>query len=89
MVDWSDSGFLQALLISIIGVSISVWWLYTRIMSKIEEAASVVELCQMEMTGSIDSAKNSPLAGQPWRTPLMIITISSLLVLKQTVARLL
>ena len=37
MVDWSDSGFLQALLISIIGVSISVWWLYTRIMSKIEE----------------------------------------------------
>ena len=37
MVDWSDSGFLQALLISIIGVCISVWWLYTRIMSKIEE----------------------------------------------------
>ena len=37
MVDWSDSGFLQALLISIIGVSISVWWLYTRIMSKIVE----------------------------------------------------
>ena len=37
MVDWSDSGFLQALLISVIGVSISIWWLYTRIMSKIEE----------------------------------------------------
>tara|TARA_Y100001970_G_scaffold46311_1_gene58246 strand:- start:2522 stop:2686 length:165 start_codon:yes stop_codon:yes gene_type:complete len=37
MVDWTDTGFLQALLISIIGISISVWWLSTRILSKIEE----------------------------------------------------
>tara|TARA_Y100001970_G_scaffold287137_1_gene411038 strand:- start:3808 stop:3972 length:165 start_codon:yes stop_codon:yes gene_type:complete len=37
MVDWTDPEFLQALLISILGISISVWWLSTRILSKIEE----------------------------------------------------
>lgn len=34
---WSDLGFFQALIISILGLSIGSWWLYSRIVSKVRE----------------------------------------------------
>jgi len=34
---WSDLGFFQSLVISILGLSIGSWWLYSRIASKVRE----------------------------------------------------
>tara|TARA_B100000929_G_scaffold135543_1_gene107306 strand:- start:84 stop:251 length:168 start_codon:yes stop_codon:yes gene_type:complete len=37
MVDWSDSEFQKSLVISIIGLSVGVWWISSRIRAKLME----------------------------------------------------
>ncbi|MEE2625005.1 MAG: hypothetical protein VYD50_01975 [Candidatus Thermoplasmatota archaeon] len=37
MTDWSNPELLQAIVISIIGISVMSWWLYSRISLKLRE----------------------------------------------------
>jgi len=37
MVDWSDPEFQKSLLISIIGLSVGIWWISSRIRAKLRE----------------------------------------------------
>jgi|TARA_B100001996_G_scaffold105301_1_gene79197 hypothetical protein len=37
MADWTDPDFLQALFISIFGLSVAGWWLSSKISSKLSE----------------------------------------------------
>ena len=37
MVDWSDSEFLTLLIIDLLAIGIAVWWLSTKLTSKMRE----------------------------------------------------
>ena len=37
MADWSDPEFQKSLLISIIGLSVGIWWISSRIRAKLRE----------------------------------------------------
>jgi len=37
MVDWNDPEFQKSLVISIIGLSVGIWWISSRIRAKLRE----------------------------------------------------
>ena len=47
MVDWSDSEFLTLLIIDLLAIGISVWWLSTKFTSKMREVEERMSRARM------------------------------------------